>query len=61
MRTVFFRPIASLTHAFDWGVLGERPWAMHLHSVLWYALQPASPPGPGATQVVHAPCPANPM
>ncbi|HEU4535859.1 MAG TPA: hypothetical protein VFS00_17160 [Polyangiaceae bacterium] len=38
MRTVFFRPIASLTHAFDWLVLGERPWAMHLHSVLWYGL-----------------------
>jgi hypothetical protein len=38
MRTVFFRPIASLSRAFDWLVLGEHPWAMHLHSVLWYGL-----------------------
>jgi hypothetical protein len=41
-KTWFFRPFGSLTHAFDWLVIGERPWAMHLHSVLWYGLLAAA-------------------
>ena len=34
---VFFRPLAELTHLFDYGVL-KNPVLMHLHSLLWYAL-----------------------
>lgn len=30
----FFRPLSSLTHAFDLAVLGGVPWAMHLHSLV---------------------------
>lgn len=33
----FFRPLASLTHAFDVRVLGASPPLMHLHSALWLA------------------------
>jgi hypothetical protein len=38
LRLAALRPIASLTHAFDWFAFGDRPWPMHLHSVLWYGL-----------------------
>ncbi|HNC97676.1 MAG TPA: hypothetical protein PKW90_16210, partial [Myxococcota bacterium] len=34
---IFFRPLASLTHCFDWWVLGTDPRLHHLHSLLWFA------------------------
>lgn len=34
----FFRPLSSLTHWLDFTLLSLPPWAMHLHSVLWYGL-----------------------
>ena len=35
VRLAFARPLASLTHVFDYTVLEHAPWAMHLHSLLW--------------------------
>ena len=37
-KVAFGRPFASLTHYADWVLLGDHAWAMHLHSLLWYAL-----------------------
>ena len=37
LSMVFFRPLAELSHLFDYGVL-KLPELMHLHSLLWYAL-----------------------
>ena len=34
---MFFRPLAELSHLFDYGVL-TNPILMHLHSLLWYGL-----------------------
>jgi hypothetical protein len=34
----FFRPLASLTHWLDFRVWQVPPWAMHLHSLAWFAL-----------------------
>lgn len=31
------RPLASLAHALDLQLWPQQPWAMHLHSALWYA------------------------
>lgn len=30
------RPLASLTHAFDYNILGHHPWLMHLQNLCWY-------------------------
>jgi len=37
-RCAFFRPLSSLTHAFDWAVARDSAVVMHLHSVLWFGL-----------------------
>ena len=34
----FFRPLSSLTHVLDFRAWPSSPAAMHLHSMLWYAL-----------------------
>lgn len=36
LRIAFFRPIASLTHAFDYLVWPASPLLMHVHSIAWY-------------------------
>ncbi len=33
----FFRPLAALTHCFDWWILGTDPRLHHIHSLLWFA------------------------
>jgi len=37
-KVAFFRPLSALTHVFDYRLFPDRPWLMHLHSVLWSAL-----------------------
>ncbi|MCG8311574.1 MAG: hypothetical protein MI976_00015 [Pseudomonadales bacterium] len=32
----FWRPLAALTHWFDYQLWPDMPWLMHLHSLLWY-------------------------
>jgi len=36
-RVAFWRPMASLTHWLDYRLFAQSRWAMHLHSVLWFA------------------------
>lgn len=36
LKVRFLRPVAAVTHYFDYVLFGERYWLMHLHSVLWY-------------------------
>ncbi len=36
LKLAFWRPLASLTHAFDWRT-HQSPFLMHLHSLLWLA------------------------
>jgi len=38
IRTSFFRPLSSLTLAFDYSLWPETPFLMHLHSLLWFCL-----------------------
>lgn len=38
LRVAFFRPLSVLTHQLDHRLWPDHPWAMHLHSVLWYGL-----------------------
>ena len=38
LRIAFFRPVSSLLHTIDYGVLRLPPWAMHAESIAWYAL-----------------------
>ena len=38
LRVAFFRPLSVATHHLDHRLWPEQPWAMHLHSLLWYAL-----------------------
>ena len=38
LRVAFFRPLTVVTHQLDHRLWPERLWAMHLHSMLWYAL-----------------------
>jgi hypothetical protein len=38
MHLSFFRPVSSLTHALDYALFPDSPGAMHLVSVLWYAM-----------------------
>jgi hypothetical protein len=37
----FLRPLASLGHWLDWHLFPRAQWAMHAHSVAWYALAAA--------------------
>jgi len=37
-KIAFCRPLASLTHWFDYNTFKDAYWAMHLHSIIWYAL-----------------------
>lgn len=37
VRVAFVRPLSSLTHALDHRLFPGAPWAMHLHSILWFA------------------------
>jgi hypothetical protein len=37
LRVAFFRPLSVATHQLDHRLWPDRAWAMHLHSVLWYA------------------------
>ena len=34
----FWRPLASLTHTLDYTLWPQHPGAMHLHSILWFAV-----------------------
>lgn len=34
-RIAFFRPLSGLTHGLDFRLWPDRPWLMHLHSLLW--------------------------
>lgn len=36
LRVAFFRPVAAATHVMDYAVWPNAPWAMHLHSALWF-------------------------
>ena len=38
LRASFFRPLTALTHIADYALWPDAPWAMHLHSLGWYAL-----------------------
>lgn len=38
LRIRLFRPLASLTHAWDHWVWPNQVWLMHAHSVAWYAV-----------------------
>jgi hypothetical protein len=38
LRVAFFRPLSVVTHQLDHRLWPNHLWAMHLHSVLWYAL-----------------------
>lgn len=38
LRIAFFRPLAALTHWLDYALWPDRPFFMHLHSLLWLAL-----------------------
>jgi hypothetical protein len=33
----FFRPLSALTHRLDFALWPEQAWAMHAHSLLWFA------------------------
>ena len=34
----FFRPLADITHRFDYWLYPDSPWRMHLQSLVWYGL-----------------------
>ncbi len=36
IRGAFFRPLAALTHLFDWRVVGHWPVLHHAHSLAWF-------------------------
>jgi hypothetical protein len=38
IRTNFFRPLSSLTLAFDYSLWPNAPVVMHIHSLLWFCL-----------------------
>jgi len=38
LQLAFFRPLASLTHLFDFRLFADSFWLMHAHSLAWYAL-----------------------
>lgn len=33
---VFWRPLAELSHGFDYALWPQSPWLMHAHSLLWF-------------------------
>lgn len=37
LKIAFFRPVAIVTHLVDHALFPRAPWAMHLHSIAWYA------------------------
>jgi hypothetical protein len=37
LRLAFLRPVTSLTHWIDFRIWPNRPWLMHLQSLLWFA------------------------
>jgi hypothetical protein len=37
LKLAFWRPLSSATHWLDYVLWPDTPWAMHLHSMLWYA------------------------
>jgi hypothetical protein len=37
LKIAFFRPVAIVTHLVDQALFPRAPWAMHLHSIAWYA------------------------
>ena len=38
LSMAYFRPFSVWTHVVDYRLWPERAWAMHLHSLLWFAL-----------------------
>jgi hypothetical protein len=36
LRVAFFRPLAAATHLLDYALWPDAPWAMHLHSGVWF-------------------------
>jgi hypothetical protein len=38
IKTNFFRPLSSLTLAFDYSLWPQTPFLIHLHSLLWFGL-----------------------
>ncbi|MBN1584666.1 MAG: glycosyltransferase family 39 protein, partial [Anaerolineae bacterium] len=38
IKTNFFRPLSSLTLAFDYSLWPDTPLLMHIHSLLWFCL-----------------------
>ncbi|MCA1662772.1 MAG: hypothetical protein LC659_00595, partial [Myxococcales bacterium] len=38
VKLAFWRPLSALTHVVDWRVWPRSPAAMHVHSLLWFAL-----------------------
>jgi hypothetical protein len=38
LRLSFWRPLAAITHVIDYALWPSAPWAMHLHSLAWFAL-----------------------
>jgi hypothetical protein len=38
LRVAFFRPLSVATHQLDHRLWHDAVWAMHLHSILWYAV-----------------------
>lgn len=38
LRVAFFRPLSVATHLLDVWLWPDAAWAMHLHSMIWYAL-----------------------
>jgi hypothetical protein len=37
LKVAFFRPVSVVTHLVDQALFPRAPWAMHLHSMAWYA------------------------
>ncbi|MDX1695320.1 MAG: hypothetical protein R3208_16255 [Ketobacteraceae bacterium] len=38
LKVSFWRPVAAMTHWLDYQLWPDKPWVMHLHSLLWYVL-----------------------
>ena len=38
VKLAFWRPLTALTHLVDWSLWPASPRAMHVHSLLWFAL-----------------------
>jgi hypothetical protein len=37
IKAAFLRPVTGVTHWIDFRLWPDRPWLMHLHSLLWFA------------------------